>query len=127
MTVEKKISQLIAFLKMDYLMSNESERIMNPVRDDSKYNLLCECLSNCYSLSEQYEGKLNGVSPDFPCSCHTISLILPTENDEIIMGKIKGKLANAINSADEVSIYTDIGGNTYICFCFENVYSPREV
>lgn len=125
MTIDEKWAKLIAFLRMDYLVSDERERITNPVRDDTKYNLLCGTWQDCYELAKAYQGKLEGQNPDFPCDCHLIKLVFPTETDEIILREIKSKLANAINSADEVNIDTDINGNLQIHFGFEDVYTPK--
>lgn len=126
MTYEEKLAQAIALIKVDYMLSSERERIINPKRNDNKYNLLCETWQNCYDLAKEYKGKLSGEDPDFPCGCHLIQLIFPTENDEIVLREIKAKLASAINNADEVNIDTDIKGNIRINFGFEDVYTPRE-
>lgn len=123
----EKWAKLIAFLKVDYMLSDERERIKNPIRDDKKYNLLCESWQLCYDLSEQYKGKLDGNDPDFPCGCHFIKLVFPTENDEIILREIsKGAFAKSVDNADEVNIDTDKKGNLRIYFGFEGVYVPRE-
>ncbi len=127
MTIEEKIAKLNAFLKVDYMLSDEMERISNPKRNDKKYNLLREAWQDCYVLAEVCKGKIEGNSPDFPCDCHFIKLVFYTENDEVILREIKDKLANAINYADEVNINTDRKGNLRIYFGFEDVYTPREV
>lgn len=127
MTHNEKWAKLIAFLKVDYMLSEERERITNPVRDEGKYNLLCETWQDCYELAKAYQGELKGQNPDFPCDCHVVKLVFPTETDEIILREIKSKLANAINNADEVNIDTTTNGNLRIHFGFEDVYSPREV
>lgn len=126
MSIERKLANLVALLKVDYIMSNESERIHNPKRNDNKYNLLCETWQSCYELAEQYKGKISGQDPDFPCNCHLVNLVFPTENDEIILRETKAKLSNAIQNADEVNIDTDKKGNLRIYFGFEDVYTPRE-
>ena len=126
MTTEEKLAKLIAFLKVDCMLSDERERIFNPKRNDKKYNLLCETWQDCYDLAQMYKGKLEGQDPDFPCECHLIKLVFPTEDDEIILREIKDKLASAINNADEVNIDTDIKGNLRIHFGFEDIYTPRE-
>ena len=126
MTVQEKLARLIALIRVDYMLSDEGERIHNPKRNDNKYSLLCETWQNCYDLAKQYKGNLDGNDPNFPCDCHFIKLVFPTENDEIILREIKSKFADAINSADEVNIDTDIKGNIRIYFGFEDVYTSRE-
>ena len=127
MTVDERVGTMLALLKVDYLMSNEMDRIPNAKRNDDKYVLLCETWQNCYELAKQYKGKLEGNKPDFPCDCNFINLEFPTETDEIVLREAKSKLANAIENADEVNIDTDIKGNLRIFFGFEDVYTPREV
>ena len=126
MTVEEKWAQLIAFLKVDYMLSEENERIKNPKRNDEKYETLCLTWQDCDKLAKLYQGKLKGDNPEFPTSCHLIQLKFPTENGEIILREIKIKLANAINRADEVNIDTDRNGNVNIYFGFENVYVEKD-
>lgn len=126
MTNEEKFAKALAILKVDAMLSNETQRIKNPKRNDNKYNLLIKTWQDCYELAETYQGKLEGQDPDFPCDCHLVQLIFPTEDDEIILREIKSKLASAINNADEVNIDTDIKGNLRINFGFEDVYTPRE-
>ncbi len=126
MTIDEKIANMLAIMKLDYLLSDESRRIQNPKRNDDKYELLCDTLQQCYDLAEAYQGKLESDNPDFPCDCHLIELVFPTEEDEIVLREIKAKLANAINNCDEVNIDTDIKGNLRIHFGFEDVYTSEE-
>lgn len=126
MGIETEIAKLKAILMADYIFSGESERIQNPERNEDKYRLLLETWAKCYQLAEAYKGKLEGNDPDFPMCCHLIKLVLPTENDEIIIREIKSNLSDAINNADEINIDTDIKGNVQIHFGFEDVYTPRE-
>lgn len=120
------LDQLIAFLRADYIFSGESERIKNPTLHKAKYNLLTQTWQNCYELAKMYKGKISGTDPDFPCGCHLVELNFPTENDEMILGEIKSKLADSINNADEVNIDTDIKGNVRFYFGFEDVYTGEE-
>ena len=128
MTVNEKWAKTIAKLYVECVLSRENDRIKNPVLNEGKYDLLMTTWTNCVELAKQYKGKAEGDDPGFPCDCHLIELELPTETDEIILREIlKGKLAEAINSADEVNIDTDPKGNLRIHFGFENVYTEREV
>ena len=120
-----EIAKLLALLKIDYMFSGEAERIKNAKRNDEKYELLCETLINCYELAKQHGGELKGNNPDFPCSCHVIDLVLPTD-DELILRETKSKLSAAINSCEELNIDTDLKGNVHFFFGFEDVYTPRE-
>lgn len=127
LTYEEKLAKAIALLKVDYMLSDEMERISNPKRNDNKYRLLCETWQKCVDLAKEYQGKLEGNDPDFPMDCHLIKLVFPTETEEIILREMRTKLADAISNCDEVNIDTDIKGNLQIHFGFENVYTPREV
>lgn len=127
MTVDERVGTLLALLKVNYLMSDETDRIPNAKRNDEKYVLLCETWQNCYDLAEQYKGKLEGNNPTFPCDCNYVELVFPTETEEIVLREVKEKLADAIRNADEVNMDTDIKGNLRMFFGFENVYTPREV
>lgn len=126
MTIEEKWAQLIALLKVDYMLSEENDRIKNPKRNDEKYEALCQTWQDCDKLAKIYKGKLEGENPEFPTCCHLIQLKFPTENNEIILREIKAKLANAIMRADEVNIDTDRNGNVNFYFGFEDVYTERE-
>lgn len=121
-----ELAKRIALLKVDFMLSDEINAIRNPKRNDGKYNLLCETLLACYDLAQSFKGKLESNNPETPIECHVVKLVLPTENDEIILGDIKAKLADAINNCDEVNIDTDLKGNVRIHFGFEDIYVPRE-
>lgn len=123
--IDDKLAELIAFLKADYMFSGESERIQNAKRNDEKYELLCKTWKDCYELANRFKGKLDGNNPDFPCGCHLIRLVLPTEDDEIVLREIKSQLADSISNCDEVNIDTDIKGNVRIHFGFEDVYTEQ--
>lgn len=118
-----EFSKLLAKMYVDYILSDERERISNPVRDDKKYEDLQKSWLQCAEMAARYKGKIEGQNPDFPCSCHLIKLVFPTENDEIILREIKSNLAETIDACDEVNIDTDIKGNVRFHFGFEDVYT----
>ena len=125
--LESKLAQLLAFLKVDYLLSDERERIADPICHKGKLDAFKRTLQDCCELAKAYQGKLESDDPEFPKGCHLIQLVLPTENDEIILRELKTKLADAIESADEINIDTDLKGNVRFYFGFEDIYthSPK--
>ena len=127
MTIDEKWAKAMAKLYVECVLSKENDRIKNPIRNDNKYETLTETIVKVCEFAGTYKGTVNIDDPDFPCDCHLVELILPTENDEIVVREIKSHLADAINAADEVNIDTDLKGNLRIHFGFENVYTEREV
>lgn len=121
-----KLSKMIAQMYVDYMLSDERERIINPKRNDNKYDNLLRAWVDCTELAVKYKGKIEGQNPEFPCGCHLIKLWFPTENDEIILREIKSNLAETIQNCDEVNIDTDLKGNVQFHFGFEDVYTERE-
>lgn len=117
------ISKLLAKMYVDYMLSDEKERILNPERNDKKYADLQKSWLQCAEIAAKYKGKIEGQNPNFPCSCHLIKLVFPTENDEIVLREIKSNLAETIEVCDEVNLDTDIKGNVEFYFGFENVYT----
>ena len=121
-----ELTKFLAMMRVEYMLSDERERISNPKRNDDKYNNLQQAWLHCAELAMTYKGKIEGQNPDFPCGCHLIQLWFPTENDEIILREIKSNLAETIQTCDEVNIDTDPKGNVRFFFGFEDVYTERE-
>lgn len=125
--MNKKIIQTLTLLKIMYAASPESERINNPERNDDKYFEYCHCIAEVYSFTEHVKGKLEVTDPELPIPCHQMEIVIPTDDPDLDITTVKGKLADTINSADEANICLDKLDNICIYLCWNDIYTPREV
>lgn len=123
---DTKIIQTLALLNIIYGASPESERIINPKRDDGKFYEYCECIKKCHTFVKTVQGKLEATKPDFATCCHQMEIIIPTDDPDLDITKVKGELADTLNSADEVNMCVD--NRNYICIimCWNDIYISRE-
>lgn len=123
---DTKIIQTLALLNIMYGVTAESERIINPKRNDEKFYEYCECLERCHTFVKAVQGKLEATKPDFATCCHQIEIVIPTDDPDLDITEVKGKLADTLNSADEVNMCVD--GRDYICIimCWNDIYTSRE-
>lgn len=125
MTPEEKIKQVLANLRFQGLFSEERERIHNPKKNAEKYNLLVEAIKDCEEICNIFKGNFKVTDPDFPCSCHLISMEFPMNfSEEIILREtIKQQLVTVMLNADEVSFNTLKNGDFWIYIGFEDIYT----
>ena len=123
---DTKIIQTLALLNIMYGLSPESERINNPKRNDKKFYEYCECIEKCHTFVKTVQGKLKATKPDFATCCHQMEIIIPTDDPDLDITKVKGKLADTLNSADEVNMCVDSRNYINIIMCWNDIYTPRE-
>lgn len=125
MDVNKKIAEVMAFLKADYALSFESDRIPNPKRNEAKYGKLKESLVIAYDLTREI-GEVTALDPDFPAGYHWIKIRLhTTEIDAVFEGEEKLKFDKMTQNADSVIFDAPYKGNddVEIYLQFEDVYT----
>lgn len=128
MNGNEKIVEVLAYLKADYALSFESDRIRNPKRNDDKYEKLKESLVISYELTREI-GEVKALDPDFPASYHWIRIrLFTTEIDAIFEGKEKSAFDKMISNADSVSVDCPYKGNNdcEIYLQFDNVYTETK-
>ena len=120
------LSKVRAFLMVDYILSDEPERIINASVDEKKYEKYLQVIQRSVEYAEKYGLELKVDDPQFPKSNHMISLIFPTQNDliEINIGDIQ--LFNFIGCSDGVIMGTDRLGNIEIDMFFNDIYKERK-
>ena len=112
-------------LRLNYIMSDESERIKNPVRDDKKYEVLRETYVEVTSLCEGTGATVSGDDPDFPKDLHQIVVTFQNGIDDIeFIAEAKRKLVKAIENADCLLVSAGIKGNVEFLFGFSDIYKP---
>lgn len=124
--MQDNITTALALLRLQYALTDESDRIDNPERNDQRYYDYCEAITKGTTFVENVKGKLEARDPDFPCECHLMEIYVPTENPDLDITMVKGKLADIINSADEVGMGVDERNQIYIYLGWNDIYTPRE-
>lgn len=126
--VNDKIVEVLAYLKADYALSFESDRIRNPKRNDAKYEKLNESLVISYNLAREI-GKIKALDPEFPAPYHWIRIrLFTTEIDAVFEGKEKSAFDKMISNADSVSIDAPYKGSNdcEIYLQFDDVYTETK-
>ncbi len=119
----RKLKELII---IDYILSDERERIINPIVDEDKLSLYNNVILRCKEYENGRNVKFDYDDPSFPKCIHMITIKFLTFNDEYeIIGK-EMQLFNLIACADSVILDTDKIGNIRIDLFFENIYMERE-
>lgn len=118
-------SKLLALEYMNYILSDEMDRITNPVVDQYKYKLYLYSIEKILYFSMKNKCNVSYTNPVFPTSYHLISLLFPTSNDEIGLPKDDIEIFNIISKADGFNMDTDLFGNIRFYFGFENIYKER--
>lgn len=123
---DDKMLQSLIMLRILWGLSSESERIKDPICDESKFQHYCECLKKLSQFVEHVQGKLEATKPDFPMCAHQIEITIPTDDPDLDLTEVKTQLADNLNSADEVSICVDNDDYIHIYLCWNDIYTPRE-
>lgn len=122
---EKLVNEVRNIMMMDYILSGESERIHNPIRNERRYEAYVEAVRKCREFAEKYCLKMSYADPDFPKDGHMIELVFQTENDEVEIEKKDLALFEIIAGCDGVNMDTDLKGNIRIYMYYEKIYEER--
>lgn len=122
----KDIPTLLALLNLQYGLTSESDKIRNPKRNDGKYEKYCKAIIDATEFVKSVKGKMETRDPDFPAYGHLMEIYIPTDDPDLDITSVKGKLANVLNSADEVGI-SNTSEYIYINLCWNDIYESREL
>ena len=122
---EKLVNEVRNIMMMDYILSGESERIHNPIRNERRYEAYVNAVKKCRQFAEKYCLKMSYADPEFPKDGYMIELVFQTENDEVEIGKKDLALFEIIAGCDGVNMDTDLKGNIRIYMYYEKIYEER--
>ena len=119
------VCKLKALLMIDYMLSDEPERIIDPEIDEGKYELFLGVIQKCVEYAERYHLKLDVDDPEFPKCSHMLSLIFPTQDELLEININDMYLFNIIGCSDGVIMGTDKSGNIQIDMFFNDIYKEK--
>ena len=117
----KEVGELI----MDWILSDERERIIDPEVDVEKYVKYVCTIQKCTEWAEKHHMRVSYDDPKFPQSIQMITLVMPTQDDEIEIGKEGLNIFEMISYSDSVIMDTDLKGNIRINIFFQDIYKER--
>ena len=110
---------------MDWILSDERERIIDPEVDVEKYVKYVCIIQKCTEWAEKYHMRISYDDPKFPQSIQMITLVMSTQDDEIEIGKEDLNIFEMISYSDDVIMDTDKKGNIRINIFFQDIYKER--
>lgn len=130
MDMEREIRKLYEFLHIDYIMSDEIDRVPNAIKDKRK----CLLMKKAYVLLDELlkgnsdaNGTIKGDDPDFPKSHHIIIVRFNHGIDDIsFIDEMKGKLVEVITDCDELLISANLKNEVEFVFGYEDMYTEKE-
>lgn len=126
MDIMERFQLLREYLMIKYILSDEADRIHNPVRDNEKYENFIKAYTTLGELVNK-NAEVIGDDPDFPKGNHIITVRYTNGIDDIaFIEDTKRKLEMIIKESDELVISASLNGSVDFTFGYYDIYKAKE-
>lgn len=122
---EDYVSYLKAFLLFDYMLSDESERIKDPILDETKLKTYLKSINMFVDYAKSHDFEVDFDDPRFPKSMHMMTIKFITREKFFEVQKEDMRLFEMITCSDGVIMNSDGKGDVVIDLFYEDIYKER--